>query len=36
MDYAQAHVLAGGMAVFAFAVLWLLSRVQRRLQERNT
>ena len=35
MDYAQAHVLAGGMAVFAFAVLWLLSRVQRRLQERN-
>lgn len=35
MDYAQAHVLAGGMAVFAFAVLWWLSRVQRRLQEQR-
>lgn len=36
MDYAQAHVLAGGMAVFAFAVLWMLSRVQRRLQEQRS
>lgn len=36
MDYVQAHVLAGGMAVFAFAVLWMLSRVQRRLQEQRS
>lgn len=35
MDYTQAHVLAGGMALFAFVVLLLLSRVQRRMQERS-
>ena len=30
MEYAQAHVLAGGMAVFAFAVLLGLAWLQRR------
>lgn len=33
MEYAQAHVLAGGMVVFAFATLLGLSRLQRRRQE---
>jgi molybdate transport system permease protein len=35
MEYAQAHVLAGGMAVFAFAVLMGLAWVQRRHKERR-
>lgn len=30
MEYAQAHGLAGGMVVFSFAVLWLLSLMKRR------
>ena len=34
-EYAEAHALAGGLVVFAFAVLWGLSWVQRRqLRER--
>lgn len=32
MEYAQAHVLAGGMAVFAFAALMGLAWLQRRSQ----
>ncbi|MFM6991205.1 MAG: molybdate ABC transporter permease subunit [Rhodoferax sp.] len=31
MDYAQAHVLAGGMLVFSFAVLWALSLLRQRV-----
>jgi len=34
MEYAQAHLLAGGMAVFAFVVLIGLARIQRRSQGR--
>ena len=34
MEYAQAHLLAGGMAVFAFAVLMVLARVRQRSQLR--
>ena len=30
MEYAQAHVLAGGMVLFSFAVLWLLALMKRR------
>ena len=30
MEYAQAHLLAGGMAVFAFVALMALARMQRR------
>jgi molybdate transport system permease protein len=30
MEYAQAHVLAGGMLLFSFAVLWLLAMTKRR------
>ncbi len=36
MEYAQAHVLAGGMAVFAFAVLLLLARIRRHAESRHT
>jgi molybdate transport system permease protein len=30
MEYTQAHALAGGMLVFSFAVLWVLSLLKRR------
>lgn len=35
MEYAQAHVLAGGMAVFAFAVLLGLATLKRRQERRH-
>ena len=34
LEYTQAHWLAGGMAVFAFAVLMVLARVRQRSQRR--
>ena len=34
MEYTQAHWLAGGMAVFAFAVLMVLARLRQRSQRR--
>ena len=34
MEYTQAHLLAGGMAVFAFGALVGLALIQRRSQER--
>jgi len=30
MEYVQAHWLAGGMVLFSFVVLWLLTLLQRR------
>ena len=36
MEYAQAHVLAGGMAVFAFAALMGLAWGRRRAEEERT
>jgi molybdate transport system permease protein len=36
MEYAQAHVLAGGMAVFAFAALMGLAWVRRRADKERT
>ncbi len=36
MEYAQAHLLAGGMAVFAFAVLMGLALIRQRNQRRAT
>ena len=36
MEYAQAHLLAGGMAVFAFGALIGLALLQRRSQEQST
>jgi len=35
MEYAQAHLLAGGMAVFAFAVLMGLALIRRRGERRT-
>lgn len=35
MEYAQAHLLAGGMAVFAFAVLMGLALIRQRSQRRG-
>ncbi|MFM1817834.1 MAG: hypothetical protein RL364_694, partial [Pseudomonadota bacterium] len=36
MEYAQAHVLAGGMAMFAFAALMGLAWVRRRADKERT